>query len=158
MLKWANEQTLHLASFSSMAFLQSGDSLADWLQDMKSDYTPGDKLALYCLSKMYLRHVHVDTKKPYWTTVQHAWGDSEKTIRDKCELSLIYMGPGKFAEMIPLVVNSDEQTAQRTNVTSTNTNVSATRAKSVSTENSTKDTCCENTSKNKRTKINECVY
>ena len=77
----------------------------------------------------------------------------KKTIMDKCELSLIYMGPGKFAEMIPLVVNSDEQTAQRTNVTSTNTKVSATRAKSVSTENSTKDTCCENTSKNKRTKL-----
>ena len=55
--------------------------------------------------------------------------------------------------MIPLVVNSDEQTAQRTNVTSTNTKISATRAKSVSTENSTKDTCCENTSKNKRTKL-----
>ena len=83
--------------------------------------------------------MHVHTKKLYWTRVQHAWGDSEKTIMDKCELSLIYMGPGKFAEMIPLVVNSDEQTAQRTNVTSTNTKVSATRAKSVKTHLRTKE-------------------
>ena len=63
MTRWAKDQTLNIAKYSSTAFLKSGDSLADWLCDMKSDYTPGDELAQYCLSKMYLRHVHVHTKK-----------------------------------------------------------------------------------------------
>ena len=71
MIRWAKDQTLNLARFSSTAFLQSGDSLVDWLYDMKSNYTPGDELALYCLSRMYLRHIHVHTKKLYWTTVAH---------------------------------------------------------------------------------------
>ena len=54
MIRWAKDQMLNIAKYSSTAFLKSGDSLADWLCDMKSDYTPGDELALYCLSKMYL--------------------------------------------------------------------------------------------------------
>ena len=54
MIRWAKDQMLNIAKYSLTAFLKSGDSLVDWLCDMKSDYTPGDKLALYCLSKMYL--------------------------------------------------------------------------------------------------------
>ena len=42
MIRWAKDQTLNTARFSLMAFLQSGDSLVDWLYDMKSDYTPRD--------------------------------------------------------------------------------------------------------------------
>ena len=104
MIRWAKDQTLNIARFSSTAFLQSGDSLVDWLYDMKSDYTPGDELALYCLSRMYLQHVHVHvhTKKLYWTTVAHTWGDSEQKIVAKCELSLVYMGPGNFGEFVSL--------------------------------------------------------
>ena len=101
-IRWAKDQTLNLARFCSTAFLQSGDLFADWLHDMKSDYTPSNELALYCLSKMYLWHVHVHTKKLYWTTVQHTWGDSERDVMGKCELSLVYMGPGKFGKFVSL--------------------------------------------------------
>ena len=41
--------------------------------------------------------------KLFWTTVQHTWSDHEHDIKVKCELWLIYMGPGKFAEYIPLM-------------------------------------------------------
>ena len=77
MIEWTNDQALKLSSFSLTAFLKTGDSFTDWLHDMKSENTPRDELALYCLSRMYLRHVHVHTKKLYWTTVQYSWGDTE---------------------------------------------------------------------------------
>ena len=41
-------------------------------------------------------------KKLYWTTVAHTWGNSEETVMKKCKLSLVYMGPGKYREFIPI--------------------------------------------------------
>ena len=46
MTRWTKDQTLNIVKYSLTAFLKSGDSLADWFCDMKSDYTPCDKLAL----------------------------------------------------------------------------------------------------------------
>ena len=115
------------------AFLQSGDSLADWLYDMKSDYTPGDELALYCLSRMYLQHIHVHTKKLYWTTVVHTWGDSEETIMAKCKLSLVYMGPGKYGEFITL--NKKDTDINMLTENTSNTATSSAKLSNVSTEN-----------------------
>ena len=43
------------------------------------------------------------TKKFYWTTVAHNWADTEEIVARKCELELIYMGPGRFGELIPIV-------------------------------------------------------
>ena len=155
MIRRAKDQTLNIVKYSLIAFLKSGDSLADWLCDMKSDYTPSDELALYCLSKMYLRHVHVHTKKLYWTTVAHKWGNSEETVRKKCELSLIYMGPAKYGEFIPIKKPTDVDVATE-NIPESNTNKEKTSMPgpdNVSTENSTVATennepvSTENTSK-----------
>ena len=143
MIKWAKDETLNLARFCSTAFLQLGDLFVDWLHNMKSDYTPGIELALYCLSKMYIRHVHVHTKKLYWTTVQHTWGDSERGIMVKCEFSLVYMGPGKFGKFVPLVTNNNEQTVQiGKNTPSTN---NANQVK-IDNEDSTSEIITENVS------------
>ena len=137
MITWAKDQMLNIAKHSSTAFLKSGDSLADWLCDMKSNYIPGDELALYCLSKMYLRHVHVHTKKLYWTTVAHTWDDSKETVMKKCELSLVYMGPGKYGEFNP-IKKPTESDVTTENIPKANTNKDKTSMpgpSNVSTEN-----------------------
>ena len=41
-------------------------------------------------------------KKLYWTTVAHTWGDGKEIVMEKCELSLVYLGPGKYGEFIPI--------------------------------------------------------
>ena len=72
------------------------------------------------------------TKKFYWTTVAHDWADTEETVGKKCELELIYMGPGRFGEMIPVSnptpappkqpgVRTSKRTKQRVNYASMNT-------------------------------------
>ena len=44
----------------------------------------------------------VYTKKYYWTTVAHDWADTEEIVAKKCKLELIYMGPGRFGEIIAI--------------------------------------------------------
>ena len=77
--------------------------MANWLNEIRSESTPGDELAIFCLSNMYLRHVYVKTNKLFWTTVKHAWEDDDASIRSKCELFLMYLDNGKFGEYIPVV-------------------------------------------------------
>ena len=77
--------------------------MANWLNEIRSESTPGDELVIFCLSNMYLRHVYVKTNKLFWTTVKHTWEDDDASIRSKCELFLMYLDTGKFGEYIPVV-------------------------------------------------------
>ena len=77
--------------------------MANWPNEIRSESTPGDELAIFCLSNMYLRHVYVKTNKLFWTTVKHMWEDDDASIRSKCELFLMYLDTGKFGEYIPVV-------------------------------------------------------
>ena len=104
---------------------------------------------------MYLQHIHVHTKKLYWTTVAHTWDDSKETIMKKCELSLIYMGPGKYGEFIP-IKKPTEVDVTTENIPESNTNKDKTSIPgpdNISTENNTVATendgtmSTENTSK-----------
>ena len=102
MIEWIKSNLPEVKRYTSIAFKRAFMTVEDWLVTMTLNSVPGDKLAIYCLSKMYLRHVIVYTKKYYWTTVAHDWADTEEIVGRKCELELIYMGPGRFGELIPV--------------------------------------------------------
>ena len=103
MVEWIKSNLPEVKRFTSIAFKRAFMTVEDWLVTINLNSVPGDELAIYCLSKMYLRHVVVYTKKYYWTTVAHDWADTEEIVGRKCELELIYMGPGRFGELIPIV-------------------------------------------------------
>ena len=103
MIEWIKSNLPEVKRFTSIAFKRAYMTVEDWLVTMTLNSVPGDELAIYCLSKMYLRHVIVYTKKYYWTTVAHDWADTEEIVGRKCELELIYMGPGRFGELIPII-------------------------------------------------------
>ena len=103
MIDWIKSNLPEVKWFTSIAFKHAYMTVEDWLVTMTLNSVPGDELAIYCLSKMYLRHVVVYTKKYYWTTVAHDWADTEEIVGRKCELELIYMGPGRFGELIPII-------------------------------------------------------
>ena len=94
MIDWVNDNSKQLNKYVAFTLRQRGKSIANWLNDMRSENTPGDEIAVYCLSNMYLRHVFIKTSKLFWTTVSHKWGDTEASIRPKCELILLYLGHG----------------------------------------------------------------
>ena len=103
MIEWIRTNLPEVKRYTSIAFKRAYMTVEDWLVTMSLNSVPGDELAIYCLSKMYLRHIIVYTKKYYWTTVAHDWADTEEIVARKCELELIYMGPGRFGELIPIL-------------------------------------------------------
>ena len=132
MIKWIRDNMPEVKSYTSIAFRKAFMTVEDWLVTMTLNNVPGDELSIFCLSKMYLRHVIVYTKQFYWTTVAHDWADTEETVSRKCELELVYMGPGRFGEMIPVSnptpapplqpgVRTSKRTKQRVNYASMNT-------------------------------------
>ena len=103
LIDWANENSKKLKKYAAFTLRKWGTTVANWLNEIRSESTPGDELAIFCLSNMYLRHVYVKTNKLFWTTVKHAWEDDDASIRSKCELFLMYLDNGKFGEYIPVV-------------------------------------------------------
>ena len=110
MIDWIKTNIPEVKRYTSIAFKRAYMTVEDWLVTMTLNSVPGDELAIYCLSKMYLRHVVVYTKKYYWTTVAHDWADTEEIVSRKCELELVYMGPGRFGELIPVVTPANQPT------------------------------------------------
>ena len=91
MIDWVNENSKKVNKFAAFTLRKHGKTVANWLEDMRSECTPGDELTLFCLSNMYLRHVFVKTSKLFWSTVQHTWNDDEASVRPKCELLLMFL-------------------------------------------------------------------
>ena len=123
MIDWANDNSKKLNKYAAFPLRQRGRSVVNWLNDIRSENTPGDEIAIYCLSNMYLRHVYVKTMKAFWMTVLHKRGDDIKTVRSKCELVLIYLGHGCYGEYISIV--NPEQEILTLDNPSTNTGNSA---------------------------------
>ena len=103
MIDWVNENSKRLNKYAMLTLKKQGKTVANWLNDMQSENTPGDEIAIYCLSNMYLRHVFVKTSKLFWTTVSHTWNDNETSVQPKCELILLYLGHGRYGEYISVV-------------------------------------------------------
>ena len=70
-----------------------------WINRIQKESTLADELALYCLSKVYNRHVKVYTSSYCWTTLHDQFTLSQEEICNLCDVHLLYMGPGKFAEI-----------------------------------------------------------
>ena len=108
MIDWVNENSKKLNKYATFTLRKRGKTVANWLNDMRSENTPGDEIAIYCLSNMYLRHVFVKTSKLFWTTVSHTWNDNEASLRPKCELILMYLGHSRYGEYISVVTPENE--------------------------------------------------
>ena len=69
MIEWALEHKEELGETARIALRQLDVSLMYWINQMQKEMTPADELALYCLSKVYNRHVKVYTSSYCWTTL-----------------------------------------------------------------------------------------
>ena len=49
---------------------------------------------------MYLRHIFIKTSKIFWTTVSYTRRDNETSVRQKCELILLYLGCSRYGKYI----------------------------------------------------------
>ena len=80
MIDWVNENSKKLNKYAVFTLRKWGKTVANWLNDMRLENTPGDEIAIYCLSNMYLRYIFVKTSKIFWTMVSHTWSDDETSV------------------------------------------------------------------------------
>ena len=99
MIEWALEHKEELGETAQIALRQLDIGLMYWINRMQNETTPADELALYCLSKVYNRHVKVYTSSYCWTTLRDQFTLSQEEIGNLYDVHLLYMGPGKFAEI-----------------------------------------------------------
>ena len=97
MVEWALEHKEELSETARIALDQLDIGLMYWINQMQKETTPADELALYCLSKVYNRHVKVYTSSFCWTTLCDQFTLTQEEIGNLCDVHLLYMGPGKFA-------------------------------------------------------------
>ena len=58
-----------LESVCKIAMEQHKTTLRGWINEMASEQTPVDEIALYILSRMYRKHAFVYTQMFWWTTL-----------------------------------------------------------------------------------------
>ena len=88
-----------LGEMARIALKQLDIGLMYWINQMQKETTPADELALYCLNKVYNRHVKVYTSSYCWTTLRDQFTLTQEEIGNLCDIHLLYIGPGKFAEI-----------------------------------------------------------
>ena len=158
LIDWASENSKKLNKYAAFTLRKRGKTVANWLNEIRSESTPGDEIAIYCLSNMYLRHVYVKTSKQFWTTVQHTWEDNDASIRAKCEVLLMYLGTGNFGEYIP-VLTMDRNILTLEDLSINNSESDPTKATSTMSTlgKSTKKTSRNKPARSDRKKIDETL-
>ena len=74
-------------------------SMEAWLHNITDLKCPADELVIYCLAKKYYKHVVIYTATHSWSTLARHFTYTKEEIRDKCQIQLIYRGPGRYAEI-----------------------------------------------------------
>ena len=77
-------------------------SFDDWLEHTVKDKNPADEIAIYCLARMYSRHVVIYTSSYCWSTLMRHFMYNEQEIHKHCDIRLILLGKFKYAHVRPI--------------------------------------------------------
>ena len=100
-IDWMCDNRRELAANFSIPFKQQDLNITTWMQRVEKDSSPVDEFTLYCLSRMYNKHVIVLTQFEAWSTLSRQFQLALPDVYEKSHLRLIYLGPGKYAEIRP---------------------------------------------------------
>ena len=70
-----------------------------WLNRIVDLKCPADELVIYCLAKKYYKHVVIYTATYSWSTLARHFTYTKEEICNKCQIQLIFRGPGRYAEI-----------------------------------------------------------
>ena len=79
MVEWAPEHKEELGETAQIALRQLDIGVMYWINKMQKETTLADELALYCLRKVYNRHIKVYTSSYCWTTLRDQFTLSQAT-------------------------------------------------------------------------------
>ena len=98
-IDWMCDNRRELAADFSIPFWQQDLNISTWMQRVKKDYAPVDEFTLYCLGRMYNKHVIVLTMQEPWSTLSQQFQMNVQEVYAKSDVRLIYLGPGKYAKI-----------------------------------------------------------
>ena len=100
-IDWMCDNRRELAANFSIPFKQQDLNITTWMQRVEKDQSPVDEFTLYCLGRMYNKHVVVLTHYEPWSTLSHQFQLALPDVYEKSHVRLIYLRPGKYAEICP---------------------------------------------------------
>ena len=99
LLVWISENKTEVQTCVTIVLNHKGYNLSYWMTKMSHIQTPADDIAIYCLARMYKRHVIIHTSRFPWSTLSRQCKMSVKEIMACSEIKLLLLGDGKFAEI-----------------------------------------------------------
>ena len=99
LLAWISENKMDVQTCVKIVLDHKGYNLSYWMTKMSHISTPADDIAIYCLARMYKRHIIIYTVKFPWSTLSHQCKMSVEEITACTDIKLVLVGEGKFAEI-----------------------------------------------------------
>ena len=99
LMVWISENKTEVQTCVKIVLDHKGYNLSYWMTKMSCIQTPADDIAIYCLARMYKRHVIIHTSRFLWSTLSRQCKMSVEKIMACSEIKLLLLGDGKFAEI-----------------------------------------------------------
>ena len=99
LLVWISENKTEVQTCVKIVLDHKGYNLSYWMTKKSHIQTSADDIAIYCLARMYKRHVIIHTSRFPWSTLSRQCKMSVKEIMACSEIKLLLLGDGKFAEI-----------------------------------------------------------
>ena len=99
LLVWISENKTEVQTCVKIVLDHKGYNLSYWMTKMSCIQTPADDIAIYCLVRMYKRHVIIHTTRFPWSTLSRQCKMSVEEIMACSDIKLLLLGDGKFAEI-----------------------------------------------------------
>ena len=102
LIDWINECKDEIHEYVKIVLGHKGLNFNDWLDYTARDKNPADEIAIFCLARMYSRHVVIYTSSYCWSTLMRHFTYNEQEIHKHCEIRLILLGKFKYAHVCPI--------------------------------------------------------
>ena len=99
LLVWISENKTDVQTCVKIVLDHKGYNLSYWMTKMSHIQTLADDIAIYCLTRMYKRHVIIHTSRFPWSTLSRQCKMTVEEIMACSEIKLLLLGDGKFAEI-----------------------------------------------------------
>ena len=99
LMVWISENKSDVQTCVKIVLDHKGYNLSYWMTKMSRIQTPADDIAIYCLARMYKRHVIIHTSRFPWSTLSRQCKMSVEETMACSDIKLILLGDGKFAEI-----------------------------------------------------------
>ena len=98
-IDWICDNRRELAANFSIPFRQQELNITTWMQRVEKDLSPVDEFVLYCIGRMYNKNIIVLNSQELWSTMSRQFQMSAQDVYAKSDVRLIFLGPGKYAEI-----------------------------------------------------------